>query len=275
MRNTIFKKIISLVLVAFTFVNASFAKSSDYIISDGVDKSIIKGGYENLGALKAYAYYYHENGEIKYVPVEGVTSNKENEVQSGMIKIIWDMAKETIPEGFLNEIEYIIIEEHRDVDNLMSISSINPRNEKFNIHLDAALAYDLGKLQNELAAATLMMFVLDTSEVDFNKKRGATYKFNDLYYKKDSFINIFYEKFWKGRREENIDSLYERYPKEFLSREASFNVYTDMAVSFMTYMRKGYNDNTNAVTNAKQNFFDDYEEFRYLASILRRNMRLN
>ena len=48
-----------------------------------------------------------------------------------------------------------------------------------------------------------------------------------------------------------------------------------MAVSFMTYMRKGYNDSINAVTNQKQNFFDNYDEFRYLANILRRNMRLS
>lgn len=269
------KRIITIVLAIFTIVNTTFATGSDFIVSGSADQSIVKKEFENDGLLKAYAYYKNENGNMKYVPVENITSPVENEVQVGMIKIIWDLAKETIPDGLLNEIDYIIIEEHRNVDNLMTISSDNPRNEKFNIHLDAILTYNLGRLQNELAAAAVMMFILDTSEVDFNKKRGSNYKFNNLYYKDESFINIFYEKFWKGRKQENTETLYERYPREFLSKEASFNVYTDMAVSFMTYMRKGYNDNTNAVTNAKQNFFDNYEEFRYLANILRRNMRLN
>ena len=268
------KKIITIIIAILMIINTTFATGSDFIISGSADQSIVKKEFENANALKTYAYYKNENGNMKYVPVEGVTSPVENEVQVGMIKIIWDLAKETIPKELLNEVEYIIIEEHRNIDNLMTISSDDPRNEKFNIHLDAILAYHLGRLQNELAAAAVIMFILDSSEVDFGKKRGNNYKFNDLYYKDESFINIFYERFWKGRKQENTDTLYDRYPREFLSKEASFNVYTDMAVSFMTYMRKGYNDSTNAVTNAKQNFFADYEEFRYLAGILRRNMRL-
>ena len=269
------KKIITIVIAILTIVNTTFATGSDFIVSAGADENIVKKEFENDGLLKAYAYYLNENGNMKYVPVEGYTSPIENEVQAGMIKTIWDLAKDTIPKELLNEIKYIIIEEHRNVDNLMTSCSDDPRNEKFNIHLDAILTYNLGRLQNELAASAVMMYILDSSEVDFNKKRGTNYKFNNLYYKDESFINIFYEKFWKGRKQENTETLYERYPREFLSKEASFNVYTDMAVSFMTYMRKGYNDNANAVTNAKQNFFDYYEEFRFLANILRRNMNLS
>ena len=180
------KRIITIALAILTIVNTTFATGSDFIISGSADQSIVKKEFENADALKAYAYYIIENGNTKYVPVEGVTSPVENEVQVGMIKIIWDLAKETIPKELLNEVKYIIIEEHRNVDNLMTISSDDPRNEKFNIHIDAILAYQLGRLQNELAAAAVMMFILDSSEVDFNKKRGSNYKFNNLYYMKNS-----------------------------------------------------------------------------------------
>ena len=184
------KKIITTIIALLMITNTTFATGSDFIVSGSADQSIVKKEFENAGLLKTYAYYKNENGNMKYVPVEGVTLPAENEVQVGMIKIIWDLAKETIPEGLLNEIDYIIIEEHRNVDNLMTISTDNPRNEKFNIHLDAILTYNLGRLQNELAAAAVMMFILDTSEVDFNKKRGTNYKFNNLYYKNESFIPL-------------------------------------------------------------------------------------
>lgn len=79
----------------------------------------------------------------------------------------------------------------------------------------------------------------------------------------------------ESRKIENADDQYGKYDKDFLSKKAGKNVYSDMAVSFLTYMREGVNNKSNAMRNMKQNFFDDYVEFQYLAMIFRKKLNLN
>ena len=225
--------------------------------------------------IKHVALYYHNGDELTFTEVPYLCDTVESESAKNVINIVWPLIKETMPSDVVSEIKNIILEENRDEDDRLTITSSDPRNASFDMHVDMDLVYNIGILQNELAAATIMMYVLDESEVDFSLTKGNNYKFNNLYYKDDSFINTFYEKFWRGRKIENADDQYGKYDKDFLSKKAGKNVYSDMAVSFLTYMREGVNNKSNAMRNMKQNFFDDYVEFQYLAMIFRKKLNLN
>ncbi len=103
--------------------------------------------------------------------------------------------------------------------------------------------------------------------------------------KADSYINLFYEDFWRDHaeefdaidaiddpdeRDEAVFDFYDQYSDEFVSDYAATNVTEDFAESFTTFVLSDAPNDDATLAKQKQLFFSDFPEFVELRQSLRR-----
>lgn len=222
--------------------------------------------------IKLDALYFVDKNThaLGYVPIQCFTDFEENEYVRNIKTILWTEALAIFPDEMLENVSNIVIEENKSRDNLVTISHTKDF-KTWALSFDVLAVADMDDLRDSLIQAVAYYYILNSSQTEPSASKN-NYTFDGMTYADKSYINIFYKKFWKGRRKEwnvNQKTLYE---KDFINEKASRTVYDDMAVSFTEYVKHGIAYRYLGFRADKQNFFDNYEFFRNLANKLRESI---
>lgn len=217
----------------------------------------------------------HTTETLTFAPIEGFQMGND-EVITKQVQAMWKKIVNFVPYDVSQSIDCISVEMNKPKDNLITICSLDDLANKWEMNIDISflLVNDDRKLCENLIYATIFYFVLRTDQVEFLAPKEGNYKFGLLTYKDDSYINLFYNKFWKGRRSEINADQYELYKKEFFNSKASRTVYDDMAVSFLNYVQNGYMRRYLGFKADKNNFFNDIPFFKQLAKGFRTEINI-
>lgn len=212
----------------------------------------------------------HLTHKLVETPISSVATFR-NDVMNSAAASFWENFKGVVPEEFSNSIESIHFEKDKDPDNLITIceSTTVPGYWDMNVDVSIVDVSNTDKLWDYFMYVTVFYYCLRDDQVEKLVETKGNYIFKDKTYRTDSYINKFYKKFWKGRRQETNTNQYSLYKKEFLNAKASRTVYDDMAVSFVNYVKNGYMRRYLGFRADKTNFFDEYEFFRNLANHFR------
>lgn len=226
---------------------------------------------DNNIKLKAAFSVNHMDNSINYYDIYGLTEPL-TAILKNDAEIIWNKFINYVPEEFHKNIDYIYLEEGKHREAYITICEVDDNAEKWSICFDVALAKDENyeQMKELIIHNTVYYYILRADQVEMNKPRKGNYVYRDRVYKDDSYINLFYKKFWKQRRKEINSGQFDLYPEEFFNSKASKTVYDDMAVSFVIYMLEGVSfKNDTKFTTLKRNFFNDFEVFKSLALFYR------
>lgn len=208
----------------------------------------------------------HTTNTLAFAPIQGLDIQSDAGI-TAQVQTMWQKILNFVPYEVSQSIDSISVEMNKPKENLITICSLDGLASKWEMNVDISLLImdDDLKLCEHLIYMTIYYFVLRTDQVEFLNPKNDNYKFGTLTYKDDSYINLFYKKFWKGRRSEVNTDQYELYKKEFFNSKASRTVYDDMAVSFLNYVQGGYMRRYLGFKADKNNFFNDFPFFKQLA----------
>ncbi len=232
-----------------------------------------------------YAEYSIENGEI----VLGKGMNNDGEVVDDD-KIIWNKIKKIIPSKYMSMItKYQVFTD--GLDGTLAYVDLND-NKTWTISVDLDDTLDENKEFTKESVKTIIhemshIISLNKTQIggDANNKELYTIKEGTL--KKDAYLSIFYNEFWKHHMSEHSknseedntneydeNSFYSKYKDEFVSDYAASNPVEDFAESFAYFV---INDKTidSSIKSQKIMFFYNYPEFIEIRDDIRNSIYLD
>ncbi len=248
-------------------------------------------GLKNLASseydeMDLYAEYAIQDGEI--ILGEGMDNNGSIHADD---KIIWDKIKLIMPKEYMAMIsKYEVVTD--GLDGSLASVYLNEDNKTWTISVDLDDTLDenqnfIDDSETTLIHETSHIIALNYTQMieDSNDKKLYTIEEGTL--KKDSYLGVFYDKFWKNHmiehskhsEEENADmdnedSFYNKYKDEFVTDYAATNPVEDFAESF-AYFVVNKKPTDNSIKSQKILFFYEYPEFIKIRDDIRDNIELN
>lgn len=215
----------------------------------------------------------HLNNDLIFVPMVGLVDSADANTTL-LAKTFWNYVLTLAPRDFVDSINLLHIDLNKDYDNMATLCSSSTDASRWDINVDVRLLDPNNEEEVKKNIIYLMtyFYVLRTDQVEFLSPKKGNYSYDGRTYKDNSYINDFYRRFWKSRRNEINTNQYSLYKNEFLDTRASRTVYDDMAVSFYNYVTKGVMKRYLGFRADKTNFFNDYPFFKDLAKKLRINL---
>lgn len=246
-----------------------------------------------------YAFHIEDNNIIsvwknkngRFVMVEENRSGKESKVSSykkeeELIKLIQDF----YPQDLLNKYVHSINIYTDGIDNDFAYveSVLGSENKKWMISFDIQDSYnDINGLYHRYFFETMVhefmhILSLNHEQVDYRGSESDTYYLQEGASKEDSYINLFYQKFWKGARlsnylidlemgsysveevEEIRENLYYKHKNNFVNSYAMTNPTEDLAESFTYFVYANNLSKNSSIKDRKMRFFNDFPELRQL-----------
>lgn len=193
-------------------------------------------------------------------------------------KKVWKYFLTLYNKDELSNFSVISFTKKTDLENGISISPNENNFSTWMIDISIDLLKDQDLLYKNVASSLVYFHALRKENLDIDTNSNApAYTAYGRKYKQNSAINQFYKKYWKNIRLEYDQSAIRDYKKDYISEKASRTCHDDFVESFFNYMKKGYipTDVNNSVVSQKTNFFDEYDEYKLLASRLRAKFGLN
>lgn len=146
---------------------------------------------------------------------------------------------------------------------------------KWFMGLDISSAYSGGSFNSELEFSYTSIHEyfhvksLDHNQLNPNESGCTTYNPGEGCSRESSYINLFYDKFWKqyGNVGEDAD-LYSQHPEHFVTGYAATNPAEDIAESFTAFVFK-QRPTGNAIKDQKVEFFYNYPDLVNLRNSMR------
>ena len=208
---------------------------------------------------KNIATFEAQKNKLKLIK-KNKSYNDENE---NIYNAMWNYSKKLIPNEYMSKIKY------------------------FNYSMDPADALTNGQLNKETLTNTIIhefghILTLNSTQMDTYNPISETYNIDAGTLKKDSYLNLFYEKFWKDDIEnpQKLDStnkntnsieFFLKFKTKFVSDYAATNPAEDIAESFMTFVVKD-KPTGKTIADDKVRFFYDFEELVKMRDEIRSNM---
>ncbi len=215
-----------------------------------------------------YASYNIKNGEIVANETDGIYSDD---------KIIWEKIKEIMPKKYIDMVsKYEVFTD--GVDGDLASVSLNDDDITWTISVDLDDTLDENQNFTSESLKTIIheashIISLNSTQMGGNTEDKTLYTVEEGTLKKDAYLNVFYNKFWKDRISEhskhsementdieNENSFYNKYSDEFVDDYAATNPAEDFAESFM-YFVVNEKPVENGIKEEKILFFYDYPEF--------------
>ena len=212
----------------------------------------------------------HTTNSLAFTPVNGLVDSVDANTTL-MATFLWNEIVKLAPPEFTNNINVMHLELNKDNDTMATMCAVSTDASKWDINLDIRLL-DPDKTEEitkNIIYLTTFYYILRTDQIEFLSPKKDNYSYAGNTYRDNSYINIFYRRFWKGRRKEINLSQYDIYKNEFLNSKASRTVYDDMAVSFYNYVNVGIMRRYLGFRADKTNFFHEYPFFKDLAKQFR------
>ena len=228
-----------------------------------------------------------ENGNLLF----SKNANKENLL---IYNNIWNEIKKIVPENYRN---YLIkMQVFTDgADNTLAYmitDDLNPAKWIISVDLIDSLNYK-GEFTKDFTDTLIheFMHLITLNESQMQQKPslfGETYTTDEGSLKKDSYLNLFYEKFWKNYLE-YIDKIrrinlsdddkliltedfYNEHKNDFVSEYAATNPEEDIAETFMYFVTENM-PKTNTVRDQKIKFMYSFKELVEIRNYIRNNLK--
>ncbi len=233
-----------------------------------------------------YAEYAINNGEI--VLVQGMDND-------GIVyeedKLIWEKIKLIVPEKYMAMItKFEVVTD--GLDGILASVNLNEDNKTWTISVDLDDTLDenyeftgesIVTLIHEMSHIIALNYTQMVEEVDDK----TLYTVMEGTLKKDSYLSLFYDKFWKhhmaeysvNSEEENIDNendyhFYSEYKEEFINEYAATNPVEDFAESFAYFVVRP-KPTDSSIKSQKLLFFYEFPEFIKIRDSIRKTIDIN
>lgn len=224
------------------------------------------------------------NGNVNFKFNEEVSKEDMNKY-----KLMWERSKKIIPKSYINRItEFEIMTDGKD-EMLAYVHSPNNKNKKWTLAIDIEDAFNKkGKLIGKDLDETIIhefahILSLNDNQVIPEEIKSVNYITDEGTTKKDSYLNLFYKKFWAdifeefktySEDEENEEALiefYDKYKNRFVSDYAATNPEEDIAESFKEFIVSD-KPKGNSIAKKKILFFYDFSELVKLREEIRKSL---
>lgn len=235
------------------------------------------GGYDDDGyddfdgeeEMKEIAMYTINGDAIRLAEDKeyAALNDQLTDEQKANHKKIWELVKKLVPDNYESRIGMFEISTDGVDGILASVAPIDDGNTKYIFHIDSKDAIDQDGTMNqgELERTIIHEFghIMTLNAEQMNAKDKNTYQTMEGTLAKDSYLNQFYQKFWKPIEsewnEEDPYSFYDENASQFVNDYAATNPAEDIAESF-TYFVVQDKPTGNTLKDEKLKFFYQFDE---------------
>lgn len=219
----------------------------------------------------------NKNLDIKYQNIEGITPKVLNEKENKEYQKIWEKVKYVLPHDGLKDFEQFYICTDGKLNELASVRASNDKGNKWIINIDSE-DVDFPKEKRAFFETILHEYFhymsLNDKQVTYTENYDMkNYCEMGMVSKKNSYINDFYNEFWKDILEDrnaNKENLYfyERHKNSFVDDYAATSPSEDIAETFSFFVLDD-KPKGNTIKDKKIKFFYKYKELVELRNQLR------
>lgn len=213
-------------------------------------------------------------------------------------KVLWSKVKKIIPKSYLNRISSFTIDTDGVGGIAASVGAMTDENKKFDFSIDLKDSFDeKGNLIKDELNHTIVhefghILTLNNSQMkDERDEKSKTYTTEEGTTTENSYLNKFYNKFWKniytewkaanenGVAESNEEmsedpahKFYEKHSDSFVTDYAATNPEEDIAESFTAFVLQD-KPKGNSIKDKKVLFFYEFKEAIKLRDEIRQNIK--
>jgi len=240
-----------------------------------------------------YTQIYNINGE-KLEYTEDIAMNEDEDFifnlkeptleEKQSHELLWSYIDKILPTRVKKYIVYFEIGTDGKDELLAAALAIDDNLDKWALDIDIEDALydnkiDYILLNENITHEIAHILTLNNTQIDPNSKDKNTYITTEGVCKKDSYLNIFYNKFWKDRyedyllEEDSYDSvkIFENYEENFVSEYAATNVEEDIAESFRVFILED-KPLTDTERDKKVKFFYNYKDLIKIRDYIRNHI---
>ncbi len=188
-------------------------------------------------------------------PVEGEDSYRP----------LWDQVRALLPEGSLDAFQHFTVFTDGPDNILAYVVPADEEGVLWELAVDAQDTEDPAELAETVFHEYAHYLTLNNKQVTYGgAPRYDCYGETDLVSNPDSYLNVFYQRFWKDYLDDRLadpdsDSFYLRHEEDFITGYAATSPSEDIAECFSYFVLYDKPTGT-SVWEQKQNFFYDYPE---------------
>ncbi|MEA1975918.1 MAG: hypothetical protein U9N10_10395 [Bacillota bacterium] len=269
-------------------------------IQEDIDKIITDVGLSAIEILNQVetrsihlARFNIINGEIEFR--KDFINHKKNisEMDIKRYKKMWEHIRKIIPKDYMNMIKIFVINTDGYGNIMAFVNQENDDLSTWRLVIDIKDALDENGEFNEEFTGTVIhefahVLTLNSSEIDVNNiEEVDTFIVEEGRTNKNSYMNLFYQKFWNNIYEEhqellnNADSenyditneFYEKYEDQFVSDYAATNPGEDIAETFRIFVLED-KPVENLIKDKKILFMYEFEELVKIRDEIRNNLEI-
>lgn len=218
-----------------------------------------------------------KNLNLKYRYIKGLTPEYLNDKESEEYKNIWEKIKFILPNKGLENFDELYLTTDGKLNELASVKVNNSSGSIWIMNIDPEDV--VFKNKNKLFYETILheyfhYMTLNDKQVKYTENYNMkNYCEEGLVSNKNSYINDFYNEFWKDILEDrNINKenlyFYDRHKNSFVDEYASTDPSEDIAETF-SYFVLNDKPKGNSIKDQKINFFYKYKDLVELRNQLR------
>ncbi|CAH2214503.1 zinc-binding metallopeptidase [Tepidibacter aestuarii] len=228
--------------------------------------------------------YKVSNGNVNFKFNEEVSKEDMNKY-----KLMWNRSKKIIPKSYINRItEFEIMTDGKD-ETLAYVYSPDNKNKKWTLAIDIKDAFHKkGKLIGKELDETIVhefahILTLNDNQVIPKEEKSLNYITDEGTTKSNSYLNLFYKKFWADifeefkaynedeENEEAIVEFYDKYKNRFVSEYSATNPEEDIAETFKAFVVSD-KPKGKSIAEKKMLFFYDFTELVKIREEIRKSL---
>lgn len=270
-----------------------YEEIDDILIKNNLNPEEVYGQLEGNGVI--LALFDVNNGDIslsdRSIKGTGDITDKDME----LYKKLWNHSKKIIPSEFIKKITKFEINTDGYQNVMAHVISESTDQSKWRLALDIkdSLNSD-GSFNDEIDNTVIheFMHVITLNDTQLKDKvdpYSGTYTVDEGTLTKDSYLNKFYNKFWKSIEKDFNESstskgaeddtmgenqFYEKYKDQFVSDYAATNPVEDIAETFRVFVMEDAPIGRDQIKDKKVMFFYSFDELVKYRSEIRTNLGL-
>lgn len=250
----------------------------DYASLDSLTNIINKYYFSNTDIITTYltqssnlelesVFNINKNLDLDYSSIKGITPDKVTNLENEKYNLIWDDIKYILPNSDLKNFDKLFFATDGEYNELASVTPNNFNGSEWIITIDPN---DVKSSDNNLFYETILHEYFHYLSLN-NKQVSYTDDYNTRNYceegmvtKTNSYLNDFYNQFWKNIIDDKLVDknnyyFYERHKDSFIDEYASTDPSEDIAETFAYFV---LNDKPtgDSIRDKKIKFFYQYDE---------------
>ncbi len=223
--------------------------------------------------------YNVDNGRITKNNLDTVLDTKDSAKIDNQHQKIWDKVQDIIPSKYMEMINRFEINTDGYGEITAFVDSVDNRNWSLSVDIRDLLDED-GRFMEDGIITIIHEFAhiisLNSEQMTTDKRDNTLYTVEEGTLKKDSYLNMYYQRFWKdliSEREktyndEDFYTFYENHSNDFVTEYAATNPVEDFAETFAVFIVEDRKSD-DEVVNQKVNFFYQFPELVTLREDIR------